>query len=798
MEIIKQTIIQIWNSLVTHSNTPNGFISVAIPAIIALLGVSLTIYVFLEALIARNIEHDLLLDRLLMMVKRYNEKKLFRLIRLFVCIIILAGIMYLCVGYCIVRVKTKTGIYVIILICVFIELIGNIDFWFSSIQIKKTTLKLIHKEMPKVERDIKDLLCKMCNDKDKGRAEDEIVEKITDWYGRDDWEKVGFDKYSYQFSMIENFVNCHLMCGYEKLERDLHVQLELKFGKKLEEENFQIVNELHMDDEEQIESRKEVALYHWMDFMDHTCFAKVYTELVFYRDIVRYLLLNASEKAKSMKVDKNILIIFNLVMFKLFTYYLSNGSLQGHRQDYGKYKYTLFCNYTLSNSFLTYTKFENSVMSRCFFLDSTINDALFQDVLYSNVTCENVNMENSIYDNMSIRASRFTNCGMSFSSFKDCKILKSFFSRLAGENISFENVSFNEVDFSDITFREIQFVYSGQSTYQIENCQFRQVYFKGIKWDIKRNGIPLLPYRILKWSGFMGERDRLWKQIEENTILNIKGVLFDHSTIYESSELTKVDLTGGSLCDSDLDSCYISYSNLYGACFRHSRLIYAKMKALVMEECDLENANLYSSKWQFINFCDAVLKAVNATAARFFLVSFDLTNCERMVMDCTQNQLCSFDSTNLNYATMNKANFYKCKFTGTAMDKVILTESHYNKCKFMNVLLQNAKIQKGEFRKCCLEDVDCTSAHICETKFIGCRVQHVNFKNAYLRNVEIIDSCIHESDIKDIMSLNGVVLRNTVIVVGQKKQYIKYDKMNPEKIEAIIKRLRRVHTSFHT
>lgn len=590
--------------------------------------------------------------------------------------------------------------------------------------------------------------------------------------------------FSYQFTMLEHFVDSHLKCGNERLEgKELIIQFDLKFENKLSEKE---------SDEKEPEHRKEQEQAKWMNFLSHEKFAKIYFLLVNYRDMVRYLQLH-DKTAKDSSIDENILIMYNLVMFKVFTCYLSKISIQGHSQDHGKFKYAIFHNFSLCDSFFTFASFEESTMDRCVLSDSTINDTLFQNMLYRNVAFKKVNLEKNEYQNTHIESTRFENCGMSFSSFIDSDISESFFSNMTGENIRLENTGFKNVSFLDINFHNIRFRYDKPEACKIHDCQFNRVYLKGVRWegidDICREGILSFPAKIIKRKGFLDERDRLWKQIEENTVLDISGILFNESVLYYSSELARIKMTSGNLCYSDLDSCNISYSNMYGACFCSSRMVFARMKALVLAESNFDKATLYESKWIFVNLYDSLLRDVNATNAVFFLVNFDMADCERSIMSCVICKVCSFQHTNLMNTDLTNARFYKCGFEGSKMSRSKLIGTVFRKCGFKNFNSQYVEIQEGRFTGCHFNDADYSGSYIINTTFHECLFKNVNFRETHCKNVTIDNSQIIVHDKEDLVCLNGVVLKNTTISAGGKEQKIRSCKLNTRNTKAILDRL---------
>lgn len=764
-------------------------LSVLFPATITMLGISVTVYVFLEALVERNKTQDLLSSSLMELGKKYNESLLFFLLGFSFFAIVLAGIICILPNSTnyndskFIAVEVKNYVYILLFAVSIIDFILNIIFWLRCIRLKKTVLKRIRKKKLSVERKIKTLLYKIQDSiQDKTEYKNNIIDKITEWHGEDNWRAIKYDMFSYQFTMLEHFVDSHLKCGNERLEgKELLIQFNIKFENELSEKEY---------DEKELGHRKAQEQAKWMSFLSHESFVKIYFQLGNYRDMVRYLQQHG-KTAKNLSINEDILILYNLVMFKVFTCYLSKISIQGHSQDHGKFKYAIFYNFSMSDSFFTFASFEESTMNRCVLSDSTINDTLFQNMLYRNVTFRNVNLENNEYQNTHIEATRFENCGMSFSFFIDSNISESIFSNMTGENIRFENTEFKNVSFLDINFHDIRFRYDKPKACKIHDCQFNRVYLKGISWEgiseIRMEGLLAFPAKIIEMEGFLDERDRLWKQIEENTVLNISGILFNESVLYNSSELARIKMTSGNLCYSDLDSCNISYSNMYGSCFCSSRLVFARMKALVLAESDFDKAKLYESKWIFVNLYDSLLRDVNATDAVFFLVNFDMADCERSIMSHVICRVCSFHYTNLMHTDLTNARFYKCGFEGSKMSRSKLIGTVFRKCCFINFESQYIEIKEVKFIGCHFNDADYSGSYIINTTFQECLFKNVNFREIRCKNVTIDNSQIIVHDKEDLICLNGVVLKNTTISVGGLK--IRFCKLNIRNTKAIMDKL---------
>lgn len=164
-EIISQ-IIKYLNCMLCLLFTADksNALSVLFPAVIAMLGISVTVYVFLEALVERNKTHDFLSSSLMELGKKSNEILLFFLLGFSFFTIVLAGI--ICIlpdsadynDSTSIAAEVQNNAYVLLFVALIIDFTLNIIFWLKCIRLKKTVLKCIHKKMPHVKKEIEKFL----------------------------------------------------------------------------------------------------------------------------------------------------------------------------------------------------------------------------------------------------------------------------------------------------------------------------------------------------------------------------------------------------------------------------------------------------------------------------------------------------------------------------------------------------------------------------------------------------------------------------------------------------------------
>lgn len=113
----------------------------------------------------------------------------------------------------------------------------------------------------------------------------------------------------------------------------------------------------------------------------------------------------------------------------------------------------------------------------------------------------------------------------------------------------------------------------------------------------------------------------------------------------------------------------------------------------------------------------------------------------------------------------------------------------FRKCGFKNFVSQYVEIQEGKFTGCHFNDADYSGSHIINTTFHECVFKNVDFRETRCKNVTMENSRIIVHDKDDLICLNGVILKNTIISAGGKELKIRSCKLNVRNTKAIMDRL---------
>lgn len=761
------SLFRIYINFTRPSSALLDIISTSFSALTDLLAIAITVYIFSEALIQKKLDDDVLLSKLLGILRKRQRK------RLYIAIIIYLFV-FLLLFYCKAKGTCNSLCFVISHVLVLIDTFYIIWSIYNCISLDRDTKEIAQSEFELVTDSITSLLDDQIN---LNNSQNEyFVGFLNDWYAGEKWNDISYETYISRFSVVEKLIKNHEDFESPKLfEEDLERRISDRFSKNSELERKNFI--------ERIASKYEVAFSTAEDYIfvvdvicpliSHSMYSVMYSKLAHYRDLLRYFVSQGKKQnsphSKSIKSVKNISkkevnILFNIFMLKTFSDYCSFMNLYNYNNDYGKFKYSCLYDCSLNHAYLKTIKLEESYLVRSNVVDSYLNNSLVLKSLWFNTRFENSNLENNIYDCAVIINCFIAKCEVSFSKFERCKleyvsfqnmicqqfeINRSHLNRISGLNLNIQHLTMVVSSVSNSVFSSVhinKFSLQSENTYDESKWNERliktlnslnedTIYKIIILGDKLKDNI----HTFLK----LFQKSSVWKYICTNILIDINGISFVDGSILNSKKLSCIDMSNSNFKNSDFTDIIIEKSNMSGMCGDNGKYKNVEMSYIMAAESTLINANLYNSAWNVVNFYDSLLEGINATNSKFTHCIFDESNCNNVIWANVSAALCSFKFVKLKKTDWSNSTLDVCEFESCDMSDSFFAKAKIINCQFEYNDLREFVVYKSRFDKCVL--------------------QNNMLKNAILRHVHF-DNCWLESNYFGQCEIDDVSLTNTTVI----------------------------------
>ena len=208
---------------------------------------------------------------------------------------------------------------------------------------------------------------------------------------------------------------------------------------------------------------------------------------------------------------------------------------------------------------------------------------------------------------------------------------------------------------------------------------------------------------------------------------------------YRPLMLSKADLSGLDLRQSNLKYANLAEANLEGADLRNSNLQGANL-----DKANLQGANLSSANLQGVDLSSAKLKGVDLSSTN--LQGFNLREAKLQGADLSSTQLQGADLTS---AKLRGADLSRAQLQGANLNFAKLQEANLKKVNLQGASLRNAKLQGAVLQLAKLQGADLSSA-----KLQGVDLFKAQLQGADLRKVNL------QGAILGFANLQGVSLRH--------------------------------------
>lgn len=400
--------------------------------------------------------------------------------------------------------------------------------------------------------------------------------------------------------------------------------------------------------------------------------------------------------------------------FNGFTLNFANfysSTLEGVSLYSSEFYHTIFARTQLIRVVMDVSRFDSIDFYNTKFSDSTLNNVEFSLVCFEGVQMERGGLSACVFIKCQLHNSNFTDCVLNNSEFIDC--------------------DFASVDFLHAKMRGI--TWKGGT--KLNGCSFQYAEIQGWTWQDKAHA----EMRDCDFS------NSTWSD------MRIKG-----------GELTGSDFSNAvlpeiSFKDTDLESTLFQQCGLALAEFDHCSMNQVSLeKALLFEarfrSTDLRMANLFQVAAVKIHFIECDLTDSNCADADFSEGTFDNAKlCAARLYDCSLVKS-KFTGCNCNYLLADHMQFTfarctKSRFCHGSLSESNLTGSSFTACRFDGSDLTNLNATEVTFQDCRLVGIDFSGTRFMKARFLfsqpavarrcnfsNCKFEQVVFRNVMFRN----------------------------------------------------------------
>lgn len=785
------TLFHLLNILRSIHATPSllDIISNSFSALTDLLAIAITIYIFSEAIIQRKVDDDALLSKLFEILRSRQRR------RLYISIIIYL-LVFLLLFYCKAKGMCNSVLFTISHILVLMDTFYITWSIYNCISLERDTKDIAQSEYESVIKSITSFL----DDQIKldESHNNQLIILLNDWYTEEKWNNISFETYISRFSVVEKLIKNHEDFESPKLfEEDLERRINDRFSQNSELERKSFINEISNNYKVPFSISKE---YKWVingicPLVSHSMYSEMYSKLSYYRDLLRYFVAQGKKKNlpsnKSLKSISNqkINLLFNVFMLKTFYDYCSFMNLNNYSNDYGKFKFSCLYDCTLNHTFLKAIKFEESFLVRSNAINSYLNNSLISNSLWFNTRFKNSNLENNNYycsiiincliEECEVSFSKYVNCRLEYIAFQNMicqqlEIKSTSLDRITGINLSIQNLTMEVEHVSNSVFTSVhinKFSLNAETPYdeskwnegldaKLKSLNEDMIYKSIIQGCIYKDNLDIFLDFLLKSS--------IWNYICNTTLININGIQFMNGSILNSERISCIDMSNSNYMNSNFTDIVVEKANMSGVCSDNGKFKHADMSYIMAAESTLNNASLYNSTWNVVNFYDSLLEGINATSSVFKYCIFDESNCNSVIWANVNASLCSFryvklKKTDWSNSVLDACVFESCKMNGCSFPKAKISNSHfyYNdleelvayKSKFTNSVLSNNMVKNAILR------------HV---RFDNCRFENNRFVQCQIDDVSVINTTVINPDLTTLKFLQQSQLDHVTLIIGRK------------------------------
>lgn len=426
------------------------------------------------------------------------------------------------------------------------------------------------------------------------------------------------------------------------------------------------------------------------------------------------LTLAGKAKGNSREVDQMMVVGIYYFLLRVLALFVSAVQLSDFTFNGGTLNFANFYSSTLERVSFYSNQFYHTVFARAKVIRGVMDLSLFDNIDFFHTSFDDTSLNNSIFTEVS-----FDNTQIRHSSLNICEFHKCMFKRSALIDTELNGSSFDECSLEAVDFSGSRIFGIFLNKTSFTSCGFRGAEIQGWKW----------------------------KECQESK--RLQNCDFSDS-VWEDMKFTCADLTNTAFSNAVMIGTKFENAILKGTLFKGSKLVQAQFNQCSrFEQTSFESANLFGALFENCRMRLSNLYQVDAGDATFSHCDLDNCDCAEANFRRVYFEAVSFQWTRLYDATLSGAKLDACRFEYALADHLEFTYALCKEDYFAYASMMESNFSGTIFEKCDFEGSNLTGSIITKTTFSNCALKQANLSNIRFLDTDFQDETIAYSDFSE-------------------------------------------------
>lgn len=396
--------------------------------------------------------------------------------------------------------------------------------------------------------------------------------------------------------------------------------------------------------------------------------------------------------------------------------------------------------FTFNGNTLSFANFYNSSLSNVSFYD-----AQFYHTIFARTRLQQVAMDLSEFDTLFFYYTKFTESSLNNSKF---------------QNVIFENMQANDTDFSICVFSDCDFTES-----VINDSVFNGSRFQGStlqETDFSRSQLCNISWSetSIENCSFGQARIRNWEWKTPGSIWELKYCDFSDS-IWEKMTICNANMSNSSFIGASLVEVKFENTSLEGAIFLKCQLPNAVFKfCQELSQSSFEEANLFGAEFHVCTLEKANFYRASASNSIFDNCKLQHSDCSAMYFRNARLDTVDFTAARLYDTTLNWAEIKKCNFTHALADHLQFTFAKCEETDFTYASMSDSCLSGTEFKTCTFLGSDLSESAASDVSFWKSNMTQVDLANVRLVGAVFSDGHFACCDLSGSQFCGGRIIQS--------------------------------------
>lgn len=382
-----------------------------------------------------------------------------------------------------------------------------------------------------------------------------------------------------------------------------------------------------------------------------------------------------------------------------------------------EFYHTIFARTQLIRTTMDVSRFDSIDFYNTKFIDSTLNNAELVKVHFEGAQLLQTGLSSCTFEDCEIEDSDFKECVLSDSTFTHCQLRSASFGRSKMRNIAWE--AGTEIHSCTFTDADIQgWIWQGDDP-RLEDCDFSRSTWRSLKICKGR----------LKDCDF-SSAELIGAEFQET---DLRAALFVRTALtsarFEQCQMEQVSLEGAALYKAELIKAKLPQSNL----------IQVSAVGADFQDCDLSDSDCSEADFSSGKFTDTKLCAARLYDSSFTGTSFTHCRCDYILADHLQFTFAKCDgvvfrNSSLSDSNLTESEFVNCDFRGSD-----LTGLNATRVRLVDCVLDQVDFSETRFVEACFQS-DGVRSVMWGSNFADCKFESVRFEKVSFRDCIFTDA----------------------------------------------------------